>query len=459
MKKYALLIGINEYQNSNTISSLKYAEQDAKELQEVLENNFKFEIACLRGPDATRKKIFQILTTGCMPSGSKIKEDDTFIFFFAGHGQWITGMGYVLHPYDGTPDAIYDSVAIRDLKSLLSKIPCYQSACILDTCRNLGTTGMHGRGKALLNEDSVRDIKTIANTRSNKLIQVLYGCDEGEQSLEDDQLHHGILTYHLLEVLHTAKQKSLTFQQLSYRASDLMRSWLQNNRPNVTQEPFFHTISTEKAIYLIQPAEKLSQGDKFEQSKESEKIIKEKSAEQTNQSEKDISLQEIKKLGYKFDTISLINAIGNGNIKAVKLLLQAGIDVNVKYAEGWTPLIFAVFHGTLVIAKYLITIGAYINERTDENYTPLMVAAMWGNAEMVKILIQSGADINAVDKEGVTALTFAIEMERKDVIRIIQDSGGRKGWHPSLPPLPPLPPITESSDKAEKWADDKIDLT
>jgi ankyrin repeat protein len=81
-----------------------------------------------------------------------------------------------------------------------------------------------------------------------------------------------------------------------------------------------------------------------------------------------------------------------GNIEVVKLLVEAGADVN---PGSWPPLCAAVDEDNTAIAEYLIDHGANVNYPKD--WGPLQEAATTKshNIEMVKLLIERGADVNA----------------------------------------------------------------
>ncbi len=96
-----------------------------------------------------------------------------------------------------------------------------------------------------------------------------------------------------------------------------------------------------------------------------------------------------------------------------------GVDVTSKRN---TLLIKAVRHGSVKIVKLLIEAGANVNARSGGE-TPLIYASLLNKyEEKVKILIEAGANINAVNTEGFTALMKAAisgsEENVKDVNRL-----------------------------------------
>ncbi|KAH9498270.1 hypothetical protein Btru_009533 [Bulinus truncatus] len=67
----------------------------------------------------------------------------------------------------------------------------------------------------------------------------------------------------------------------------------------------------------------------------------------------------------------LHNAVLEGNLAAVKLLLQHGADVNKKDVDTWTPLHAACANGEADIARYLLSKGASKDIKTNDGERPL----------------------------------------------------------------------------------------
>jgi len=123
-----------------------------------------------------------------------------------------------------------------------------------------------------------------------------------------------------------------------------------------------------------------------------------------------------------------------GNTAKVRALLAKGVNVNARDSYGMTALIYAAGatgRGDAEIVKMLLNAGAEVNVKAYrprdkelvrlEGMTPLMAAATAGDAQITKILLRAGAAVNARDPEGFTALMFAVtgnfpdEVESKGV--------------------------------------------
>ena len=106
-------------------------------------------------------------------------------------------------------------------------------------------------------------------------------------------------------------------------------------------------------------------------------------------------------------------AIKMNNQKALKLLLDAGCDIEIKNksesigSSGETPLLCVAFWGHDKIAEMLINAGGDVNATTEELVTPLHEAVRLGNVGIAKLLLENGANQQAKDDDGKTPLEWA----------------------------------------------------
>ena len=131
----------------------------------------------------------------------------------------------------------------------------------------------------------------------------------------------------------------------------------------------------------------------------------------------------------------LINASGNRNLEAVKMLLAKGANVNaVSKTEGlpriqtgivefggWTPLLMAVPFGPPEIVRTLMDAGARVNVQDYRGFTPLMLAAAHdrANPETVRLLLARSADPQPKTRAGETASDWAARFNDAAVMRAL----------------------------------------
>lgn len=103
---------------------------------------------------------------------------------------------------------------------------------------------------------------------------------------------------------------------------------------------------------------------------------------------------------------ALLFAAREGSLDCVRVLIQAGADVNQTSADGSSPLLVAVQNGYYDLAAFLLDHGANVNLANSKGWTPLYLAVKTRNQEttaipgpdtdgvldFIKILLDRGAD-------------------------------------------------------------------
>lgn len=123
-------------------------------------------------------------------------------------------------------------------------------------------------------------------------------------------------------------------------------------------------------------------------------------------------------------TIALQNTAVFGNLKAVRLMLDHGADVNAFDPFGKTPLMYAAISDVLPleVVKLLIERGADVNAKCrhdkggDAGLTVLDIARLNGNTPIVEWLVKSGA------KAGSEAAVALHPRQDNTILRAVRDS-------------------------------------
>ncbi|MEA4862541.1 MAG: ankyrin repeat domain-containing protein [Victivallaceae bacterium] len=97
---------------------------------------------------------------------------------------------------------------------------------------------------------------------------------------------------------------------------------------------------------------------------------------------------------------------------AIKMLLDAGADVNARDLKGQTALMTLNNKRTDVL-ETLIKAGVDLNAQNEDGTTALMIAAGENNGVTAKLLLDSGADPRLSDKSGKKALDYAASREMR----------------------------------------------
>lgn len=103
-------------------------------------------------------------------------------------------------------------------------------------------------------------------------------------------------------------------------------------------------------------------------------------------------------------------------VDAQNTLLEQGICPS---AYG-NRLLQAAYEGNAALLKLLIQAGADVNTCRDSTLTPLIIAASEGYATCVELLLESDdIDINFADEDGKTALHHAAEEGYADCVKLL----------------------------------------
>uniref|UniRef100_H2RRA6 Ankyrin repeat and KH domain containing 1 n=1 Tax=Takifugu rubripes TaxID=31033 RepID=H2RRA6_TAKRU len=124
------------------------------------------------------------------------------------------------------------------------------------------------------------------------------------------------------------------------------------------------------------------------------------------------------------DNRSLAEACSDGDVNAVRKLLDEGRSVNEHTEEGESLLCLACSAGYYELAQVLLAMHANVEDRGIKgDITPLMAAASGGYVDIVKLLLVHGADVNAQSSTGNTALTYACAGGFIDVVKVLLKEG------------------------------------
>ena len=106
------------------------------------------------------------------------------------------------------------------------------------------------------------------------------------------------------------------------------------------------------------------------------------------------------------------------NLNLVSDLIVLGANLDWQDEKwGWTPLHWAARAGKIEIVRMLIDAGANVNVQTNGGSTPLHEAVRYGSVEIVRMLIDAGADVNLQDEDGKLPYELATTLEMKTILQ------------------------------------------
>ena len=119
-------------------------------------------------------------------------------------------------------------------------------------------------------------------------------------------------------------------------------------------------------------------------------------------------------------TDALYNAVFTRQVACVRVLLEAGIDVNDRTRDGWTALHSACEDGLDPVVQLLMRYGADVAAEKD-GFSPLLLALEAGHRQIVLTLLRAGAPCRVLTSDQVDDENKALN---DFVIRNVINAGG-----------------------------------
>ena len=240
-ERHALLIGINIYEafQPGDRRQLKYATNDVDALEQELGQRQGWKVEKLSDRTAKREEIVKALTDFTLSreaGGKGLRDVDTFLLFFAGHGKRHPQTGQVYWMTHDTlpryPDV--NNIRLSHLMELVAEIPAGKKIVLLDHCFS-GEIDLPGAGggsgardptdTAAPRTDSFPDDELMdqlsPKTKGLFVISAARGLALEFPDPGDPSRGHGLFTTALLEALRTTNadvadpRGKLTIEELS----------------------------------------------------------------------------------------------------------------------------------------------------------------------------------------------------------------------------------------------------
>ena len=139
--------------------------------------------------------------------------------------------------------------------------------------------------------------------------------------------------------------------------------------------------------------------------------------------------------------IRMLEVAAAGDTAAVKELLDAGVDVNMRGNDNNTPIMEAAFAGKLETVKLLLDHGADLSAKKNDgetvvalggghadivvlfkNVSAIVVSAGKGDNKSISELIAKGTPVNGLDQFGQSALTEAAWNGHKETVKLLLEN-------------------------------------
>lgn len=116
-------------------------------------------------------------------------------------------------------------------------------------------------------------------------------------------------------------------------------------------------------------------------------------------------------------------AVVNNSIPITEVLLNAGVNVDVKTKVDRTPLHLAAYYGRDEIAEMILSSGkCMVNAKDFFRMTALHWAVEKRHKSIVRMLLRFDADPTVVSKFGKTPIAIAVQTEQPDILEILENA-------------------------------------
>ncbi|MCK4729733.1 MAG: caspase family protein [Candidatus Aenigmarchaeota archaeon] len=203
MKHHIVAIGISKHKNPG--NNLAYADKDASEFFTLFKQNIG-DIGFNRLLIDQEATLSEIKTALGKELRENVKPEDSFFFFYSGHGALIndpndknTALGFLV-PYDATQDIASTCISIEDLKIIFESLPSKSNLIFIDSCFS-GVVIKNGKSYPVPNTKSFKNLKSFTNMVIGNGSITFTASKDDELSIEDHEYKNGLFTHYVLKEL------------------------------------------------------------------------------------------------------------------------------------------------------------------------------------------------------------------------------------------------------------------
>lgn len=132
---------------------------------------------------------------------------------------------------------------------------------------------------------------------------------------------------------------------------------------------------------------------------------------------KESAREELQQSGYDLTPEAFFRAAESDDTSNLAALIENGIALETRDADGNTALHRAAAAGMKKSADFFLDQGVAVDVLGADERTPLMMAVLKGSPEMVRYLLSQKADPLKKDAKGYRPLMLAVSQDRADMVR------------------------------------------
>jgi len=219
-KSWAVLVGINQYDDTANIDTLRLCVNDVTAIHQQLAQNYAG-VRLLTDNTMDRLPTFKHIYEDLSLIAHQAGANDLLLFQFSGHGIASEGEGYLLARDTSRRALKYTSISLRNVREIMASSAARAKIIILDACHSGVATG---RSTAIMTPEFMQHVYEEAAG-----IAILSACTQGEQSYEPPDFQNGVFTHFLLEAIQGkadfTNKGFVTITDASEYVTDKVKQW------------------------------------------------------------------------------------------------------------------------------------------------------------------------------------------------------------------------------------------
>ena len=232
-EKYALLVSVGNYQKQNLVDLVTW-KSDLDLIQRGLTQGLKLKEENLRALGSEGCVSVRELALAIQNFAKMLKKEDTFFFYFSGHGR------------NGELTFSDMGLALPSILAFIGELPCKNKIVILDCCYSGDFQTEGTRGMSL--EDSAESfaghgMAILASSSANEVSRL----DESGQY----SLYTGIVNMAMLS-RRNVRQGRISLHAIQQNIQELMEIW-NNHYPEHRQQPIFRSNIGGTIYFEVEP--------------------------------------------------------------------------------------------------------------------------------------------------------------------------------------------------------------
>ncbi|MDX2239248.1 MAG: caspase family protein [Leptolyngbyaceae cyanobacterium bins.302] len=194
-KKWAILVGANEYEDKHNYGSLQVCVKDAEAIHsQLLEGGFNSDRIRVITDDSHEIPKRNTILAALKATADATEPDDLLLFYYSGHGDEVKGESYLV-VRDGHYPVLSDTaVPVSRVKQIMEEAPARAKVIILDACHSGADIG--GKGPKKMSAEFIQRVFEQAEG-----FAILASCKQGQLSYEWRAQERSVFTHYLLEAL------------------------------------------------------------------------------------------------------------------------------------------------------------------------------------------------------------------------------------------------------------------